>query len=168
MSLNFARVQFFPGRLYPYKVFIFISWKQMRIIDLQIMVWTAWASFIAISLPMVRVWRERGGRHKMIAFFFEIICVVVQLLNCVQLFATSWTAAHQASMSFTVSQSLLKFMSIELVMPSNHLILCRPFSSCPQSFPASGSYQMSQLFASGGQSIGASTSASVLPRNIQG
>ena len=48
---------------------------------------------------------------------------------------------------------LLKPMSIELVMPSNHLILCCPFSSCPQSFPASGSFQMSQLFASGGQSI---------------
>ena len=56
-------------------------------------------------------------------------------------------------------------MSIESVMPSNHLILCRPFSSCLQSFPASGSFPTSQFFASGGQSIGAS--ASVLPVNIQ-
>ena len=63
------------------------------------------------------------------------------------------TAAHQASLSITNSWSLLKLMSVELVMPSNHLILCPTFSSCPQSFPASGSFQMSQLFASGGQSI---------------
>ena len=55
-------------------------------------------------------------------------------------------------------------MSTESVMPSNHLILV-PFSSCPQSFPASGSFQMSQLFASSGQSIGVSASTSVLPMN---
>ena len=76
----------------------------------------------------------------------------VQSLSRVQLFSTPWTAARQASLSITNSRSLPKFMSIESVMPSNHLILCRPFS-CPQSFPASGSFQMSQLFASGGQSI---------------
>ena len=52
--------------------------------------------------------------------------VVVQLLNCVWLFATPWTTTHQASLSFTISQSLLKLMSIELVMPLNHLILCQP------------------------------------------
>ena len=68
----------------------------------------------------------------------------------------------------TNSRSLLKLMSIESVMSSNHLILCRPFSSCLQSFPASGSFLMSRLFALGGQSIGASVSATVLPRNIQG
>jgi len=58
-------------------------------------------------------------------------------------------------------------MSIELVMPSNYLILCCPFSSCLRSFPASGSFPMSQFFASGGQSIGVTISASVLPMNIQ-
>ena len=58
-------------------------------------------------------------------------------------------------------------MSIESVMPSNHLILCQSFSSCLQSFPASGSFQMSQFFTSGGQSIEVSASASVLPINIQ-
>ena len=92
----------------------------------------------------------------------------VQSLSCVQLFATSRTVACQASLSITNSQSLLKLMSIESVMPSNHLILCRPLLSCPQSFPASGSFQMSQLFSSAGQSIGVSASASVLPMNIQG
>ena len=60
----------------------------------------------------------------------------------------------------------LKLMSIESVMPFNHLILCHPFSSCPQTFPASGSFQM-RHFSSGGQSIGVSTSTSVLPMSIQ-
>ena len=62
---------------------------------------------------------------------------VVQSLSHVWLFAPPWTAACQASLSFTISWSLLKFMSLESVMPSNHLILCHPFSSCLQSFPAS-------------------------------
>ena len=82
------------------------------------------------------------------------MCMVVQLLSGVWLFVTPWTAACQASLSFTVSRSLLKLMSIESVMPSSHL---NPFS-CFQSLPASGSFLMSQLFASGDQSIGASAS----------
>ena len=91
----------------------------------------------------------------------------VQSLSHVQLFATPWTAAHQAFLSITNSQSLLKLMSIKSVMPSNHLILCGPCSSCLQSFSASGSFQMSQSFASGGQSIGVSASISVLPMDTQ-
>ena len=96
---------------------------------------------------------------------FPKFVTVLRSLSHVRLFATSWTAACQAPLSFTISRSLLKFMCIESVMPSNHLILCRPFF-CLQSFPASGSFPMSWLFASGGQGIGAS--ASVLPVNIQG
>ena len=171
----------------------------------------------------------------------------VQLLSCVQLFATPWPTACQASLSITNSWSLLKLMSIESVMPSNHLILCRsllllpsifpnikvfsnesvlhnehstvqfssvaqlylivcdpmnfsmpgfpvchqvpeltqthvhpigdtiqpshalssPFSSYLQSSPESGSFPLSQFFISGGQSIGVSASASVLPMNTQ-
>ena len=94
--------------------------------------------------------------------------VVFQLFSRVWLFATSWTAVPQAFLSFTTSWSLLKFMSIESVMPSNHLILWCPLSSCLHSFPASGSFPMSWLSTSGGQSTGASVSASVLPMNIQG
>ena len=94
--------------------------------------------------------------------------VVVQLLSCVQHFVTPWTAAHQASLSFTVSQSLLRLMSFELVMPSNHLILCCSLLPCLHSFPVSGSFPVSQFLASGGQSFGASASSSVLPVNIQG
>ena len=79
---------------------------------------------------------------------------------------TLWTAACQASLSITNSQSLLKFMSIELVMPSNQSSSVVTFS-CLQSFPASGSFPVSQFFTSGGQSIGVSASASVLPMNIR-
>ena len=64
----------------------------------------------------------------------------VQSLSHVWLFVTPWTAAYQTSLSITNSQSLFKLMSIEFMMPSNHLILCIPFSSCLQSFPASGSF----------------------------
>ena len=89
----------------------------------------------------------------------------VQSLSCVRLFATPWAAACQASLSITNSWSLLKLLAFESVMPSNHLISVVPFS-CLQSFPASGSFPMSQFFASGGQSTGAS--ASVLTVSIQG
>ena len=65
-----------------------------------------------------------------------VIDVVVQSLSCVQLFATPWTAALQASLSFTISGSLLKFISAESVMLSNHLILCHPILLLPSSFPS--------------------------------
>ena len=86
--------------------------------------------------------------------------MVVQSLSHVWLFVTPWTAAPQVSLSFTISWSLLKLKSIELVMPSNHLI---PFYSYLQSFPASGPFPVSWLFASSGPSIQASVSASILP-----
>ena len=86
----------------------------------------------------------------------------------VPLFGTPWTVAHQAFLSFTISWSLLKLMSIELVMPSNHLILFRSLLLLPSIFPSIRVFPMSRLFASGGQSTGVSTSASVLPMNVQG
>ena len=81
--------------------------------------------------------------------------------------ATPWTAVRQASLSIINSHSLLKLMSIALMMPSNHLILCRPLLLLPQSFPASGSFLVSQFFVSHGQRIGVWASASVLHMNIQ-
>ena len=81
-------------------------------------------------------------------------------------FVTPWTAACQASTS-TISWSLLRLMFVESVMPSNHLNFCHPFSFSLLSFPESGSFPMSRPFTSGGQSIGASASASILPMNIQ-
>ena len=91
----------------------------------------------------------------------------VQSLSCVRLFATPWITAHQASLSITNSQSLLKPTSIKSVMPSSHLILCRALLLVPQPLSASGSFPMSQLFTWGDQSTGVSASASVLPMNTQ-
>ena len=105
----------------------------------------------------------RPLRELVLSFYCNLV-LVVQSLSHVRLFVTPWTAACQVSWTFTTSRSLLKLMFIESVMPSNHLIL--PFFSCLQSFPAIGSFLMSWLFASGGQSIG--TSASALSMSIQG
>ena len=88
--------------------------------------------------------------------------IVVTLQSCVQLFATPWTAAYQPPLSSTISQSFLRLMSVESVMSSISSSVAT-FSSFPQSFPASGSFPVSQLFPSGGQSIGASSLAPVLP-----
>ena len=92
----------------------------------------------------------------------------VQLLSRVQLFATPWIAARQSSLSITSSRSSPRPTSIESVMPSSHLSSVVPFSSCPQSLPASESFPLSQLFAWGGQSTGVSASASFPPKKSQG
>ena len=118
-------------------------------------------------LPKAEYW-SWDWNHKSLTplrkFPFPVLLSSVQSLSPVWLFVT---AAHQASLSITNSWSLPKHMSIESVMPSNHISSVIPFFSRPQSFPASGSFQMSQLFASGGQSIGVSASTSVLPMNTQ-
>ena len=99
---------------------------------------------------------------------------VVQSFSRVWLFVTPWTAACQSSMqgqallSFTISQRLLKFTSIESVMPSNHLILCQPLCLLPSLFPSIRVFSNESTLHIGGQSVGASASASVLPMNIQG
>ena len=103
----------------------------------------------------------RGGCSKVKAV------VIFQFLSHVQVFAAPWTAAHQASLSITISWSLLKLLSIELVMHPTISSSVVPFSSCLQSFPASESFPMSQLLASGGQTIGVSASTSVLAMNNQ-
>ena len=91
----------------------------------------------------------------------------VQLLSHVWLFVTSWTATCQACLSITNFWCLLKLMSIELVMPSNHLILCHPLLLLPSIFPSIRVFSNDRLFLSGALSIGASASALVLPMNIQ-
>ena len=99
---------------------------------------------------------------------------IIQSLSSVQspshvcLFVTAWNATCQASLSITNSWSLLKLMSIEWWCHPTISSSVVPFSSCLQSFPVSGYLPMSSLFTSGGQSIRASASASVLPMNIQG
>ena len=91
----------------------------------------------------------------------------VQSLTHVRLFATPWTAARQASLSITNSQSSLKLIPIELVMPSNNLILCHPLLLLPSIVPSIRVFSVSQIFASGCQSIRVLASASVLSMNIQ-
>ena len=91
----------------------------------------------------------------------------VQLLSCVRLFETPWTPACQASLCITNSQSPPNPCPLSQWCHPTILSSVIPFYSCPQSFPASGSFQMSQLFASGGQSTEVSASASVLPMNTQ-
>ena len=108
------------------------------------------------NLGLMISWRKQ--RHpvkmlKMSAFSIAFLesrkgYLIVQLLSHIWLFVTPWIAACQASLSFTISWSLFKLMSIESMIPSNHLILCHPLFSCPQSFPASG-----------GQNTGASASS---------
>ena len=96
-------------------------------------------------------------------WYITFVVVLVQSLSHVGLFVTPWTAACQAPLSSIIFLSLLKFMSIELMMLSNHLILCPHFSSA-FSLSQYQSFLMSWLFAWGGQSIG--TSASTLPMNF--
>ena len=91
----------------------------------------------------------------------------VQSLSHVLLIATPWIAARQASLSITNSRSSLKLTSIESVMPSSHLILCRSLLLLPPIPPSIRVFSMNQLFAWGGQSTGVSALASVLPKNTQ-
>ena len=119
--------------------------------------------------------RFAGLTHSTCTFIHSNLCYPpahagvssVQSLSRVRLFVTPWTAARQASLSITNSRSLLKLISIDSVTHPTISSSVIPFSSCLQSFPASGSFPVSQLFTSGGQSIGVSASASVLPMNIQ-
>ena len=91
----------------------------------------------------------------------------VQSLSCVRLFATPWTAARWASLSITSSRTPPKPRPLSQWCHPTISSSVIPFSSCPQSLPASESFPMSQLFSSGGQSIRVSASASVLPMNTQ-
>ena len=105
-----------------------------------------------------------GNIHSALLCAWQSYNPVVQFLSHVQLSVIPWTAAHQASLSFTMSQSLFKFMSIEwccLTISSSNVLFF-----CLWSFAESGSFPMSQLFASGSQSIG--VLASVLPLNVHG
>ena len=116
---------------------------------------------------------EQTGRS---VYFYDYANIHIHNTGCcfcsvVKLYLTPcdpMVAASQASLSSTISQSLLKFMSIESVMLSDHFNLCCPFLFCLTSFPASGSFQISWFFTLGGQRIGASVSESVLAMNIQG
>ena len=96
-----------------------------------------------------------------------LTCVVAQWLSHVWLFATPWIAAHQASLSFIISQSLLQLISIESVMPSNHLIFCCPPLLLPSVFPSIRVFSNESALHIRWPKFGVSASASVLPMNTQ-
>ena len=132
-------------------------------------------TFVSINYFLnIFFWPECNSCYHLQSILHNLVWLIfsqqqsVQSLSHVRLFETRWTAAHQASVSVTDSWSLLKLMSSssQWCHPTISSSVV-PFSSCLQSFPASGSFQMSQFFASGGQSIGVSASASALPMNIQ-
>ena len=100
--------------------------------------------FTKAFLLLLRSWCHRDK-------FSTCLDIVVQCLSHVWLFTIPWITAHQSFMSFAISQSLLKLMSIESMMPSNHLILYHPFSCCLLLFPASELFLMCQFFPLGGQ-----------------
>ena len=149
----------FNLRLQEYEAYMFYNslnfWydvlKQLGFIQKYVYEWYKWSP-----------WSLLGNLDVTNLFQFSS----VQSLSHVQLFATPWTTARQASLSITSSRSPPKHISIESMIPciSSSVV---PFSSCPQSFPTSGSFSMSQLFASRGQSIGVSAPTSILPMNTQ-
>ena len=114
----------------------------------------------AISRASEYIGHRQLLRGRSIRYHETIDCSIifssVQSLSSDELFATPWTAAHQASLSITNSQSLLKLMFIELVMPSNHLILCHCLLLLPSIFPSIRVFSNESALHSGGQSIGVS------------
>ena len=125
-------------------------------------------NFLILLSPPLSTWPSFCSSRKPLAISFTWYQFSsVQSLSCVWLFATPWIAARQASVSITNSRSSLRLTFIESVMPSSHLILCRPLLLCPQSLTASESFPMSQLFAWGGQSTGISALASFFPKKSQ-
>ena len=133
-----------------------------------------WFSF-CLCITLMHHWLYTGQIVHMAAFPCLVLTTLVlflqfssvQSLSRVRLFATPWIAARQASLSNTNSQSLFKLMPIESMMPSSHLMLCRPLLLLPPVPPSSRVFPVNQLFAWGGKSIEVSALASVLPMHTQ-
>ena len=106
--------------------------------------------------------------HRIILIFIYTTIVIVQSLSRVLFFATPWTAAGQASLSFTISRGLLKFMSIEFVMPSNHLILSSPSLPALSLSQHQGLFQWVSSWHQVAKILELQLWPSVLPMNIKG
>ena len=114
--------------------------------------------------PLLRIkWRSQSSRIEGITG--KQVSQSVQLLSCVQLFETPWTSLRQASLSIINSWSLPKLMSIDAVMPSNHLILCRPLLLLPSIFPNIRVFSNESALPIRWPNIGVSASTSVFPMN---
>ena len=121
-----------------------IKWKKLN-----------WKGYILYNSNYITLWKRQNYQS-------------VQSLSRVRLFVTPWIAAGQASLSITNSRSSLRLTSIESVMPSSHLILCRPLLLLSPIPPSIRVFPVSQPFASGGQRTGVSALASFLPKKSQG
>ena len=124
--------------------------------------------YLLLGLPHCRTFLSWSPQMPSVGLFTIPFFSSVQSLSCVRLFANPWTAACQASLSITNSQSLLKLMPIKSVIPSNHFILCHPLLLPTSIFPSMRVFSKSQLFTWGGQSTGVSALASFLPKKSQG
>ena len=127
--------------------------------------------YFLVSFILILFWIMivNKSANNLLNILSRCICLTILLFNCSvrsYSFVTPWIAAHQCSLLFTISWSLIKLLSIESVMPSNHLILSDP--SPPTNLSQHQSFPVSWLFTWYGQNIGASALASVLPTNIQG
>ena len=141
----------------------------MGILQARILEWVLISFYRASSQLREQTWVScMAGRFFTACTTREtLISASVHLLSCVQLFAIPWIAAHQATFSITNSRSSPKLMSIESVMPSSHLILCRPLLLLPPIPLSIRVFSNESNFAWGGQSIGVSALGSVLPMNTQ-
>ena len=170
--MGFSRQEYWSGLSFPSPV-------DHNVSDLSTMTppfWVApraWLSFIELDKAVVLVWLdwlvscEYGFSVSALWCPLATLAVLLQLLSHVQVFATPWTAACQASLSITNSQSCSNACPSRQWCHPTISSSVVPVSSCLQYFPASGSFPTSQLFTSGGQRIGVSALASVLPMNIQ-
>ena len=119
-------------------------------------------SVIVFSLPFSSVFK-----FPLLILLLSVLFSSVQSLSHIRLFVMLWAAACQAFLPITNSQSLLKLMSIELVMPSNHLILCHPLLFLPSIFPSIRVFTNESVLCIRWPNVGVSASAFVLPMNIQ-
>ena len=148
--------------------FYFLAWCKMILA-----LYVPWSQLLSTYLFCFLLFRQRiikkrfGNPGKWSSHLSFIWFSSVHSLSQVWLFVIPWISAHQVSLSITNSWGLLKLMAIDWWCHPTISSSIIPFSSCLQSFPATESFTMSQFFISGGQSIGVSASASVLPMNIQ-
>ena len=150
-------------------IFILIYLIIVLLWSISVILFYALFSIFSLLLIFSPFWQLSFYRSRVLTLFQILELLILKwfhiMFSCsvVSDFGSPWTAACQASLFFTISRSLLKLMSIELMTPSNHLIFCYPLLF----LPSSGSFPMSQLIASDGQSIRLLAWVSVLPMNIQ-
>ena len=143
--------------------------SNVNILRWDLLSWILYSPPLPMALhAAAKPWKHMSLWLSSLFFPLSLQLCCVQSLSRVHVFANPWTAAHQASLSFTISGVCSNSRALSRWCHPTSSASVVPFSSCPQSFPAPESFPMSQLFASGDQNIGTSASASVLSMNIQG